>query len=48
MNDRYLNLMKWAARRYTKDSKLEITIGGKPSAYSRIEAAAFNRYVIGA
>ena len=44
--DRYLRLVNWAKRRYTnRDThSLTISVGGRPSIYSRIEAAAFRRY----
>lgn len=44
--DRYLAVVKWARRRYTRsDGHLPISIGGKPATSVRIEQAAFERYV---
>ena len=44
--DRYLKIVNWALRRYTDRAtgRILISIGGRPSIYSRIEAAAFRRY----
>ncbi len=43
--DRYLKIVAWARRRYRRaDGSILISIGGRPSIYSRIEAAAFRRY----
>ena len=42
--DRYLKIVNWAKRRYAKNGEILISIGGRPSVYSRIEAAAFRRY----
>lgn len=44
--NRYLAIVEWARRRYTHDGRLTISIGGEPSFYSRIEYAAFRRYVL--
>lgn len=46
--DRYLALVKWARERYTSAGLLTISTGGAPSAYSRIESAAWGRYMEGA
>jgi hypothetical protein len=42
--DRYLRIMAWARRRYMKNGRLVISIGGKPSRYTAIERLAFARY----
>ena len=43
--DRYLAIVAWAKRRYTRDGWLTIKIGGKPTVYTRIEMAAARRYL---
>lgn len=43
--DRYLKIVDWARARYTRNGFLILDIGGKPSPYSRIEQAAFARYI---
>jgi hypothetical protein len=41
---KYLRLMAWARKRYTKNNRLVTYIGGEPSVYNRIERAAWARY----
>lgn len=41
----YTAAANWAARRYTRDGKLAVHIGGKPTMYSRIESSLWNKYV---
>jgi hypothetical protein len=41
---KYLRLMAWARKRYTKGNRLVTYIGGEPSVYNRIERAAWARY----
>jgi hypothetical protein len=45
--DRYLKIVAWAERRYRNNTNglLYLSVGGKPTTYSRIERAAFDRYV---
>lgn len=44
--DRYLRIVKWARKRYAgADGLLTIAVGKQPSTYTRIEHAAFRRYV---
>lgn len=43
--DKYLRLVQWARKRYTKAGALVISIGGRPSIYSLIEQAAWARYM---
>jgi hypothetical protein len=43
--DRYLAIVRWATRRYTRDGLLLINARGVPSPFSRIECAAWNRYM---
>ena len=45
--DRYLAIVAWARRRYTVGGELVISTGGVPSAYSRIEAAAWRLHMLG-
>lgn len=42
---RYLAIQRWAARRYTSDGRLVLSIGGNPSRYVHIEALAAGRYL---
>ena len=43
--DRYLNICVWAARRYRIGDTLTTSIGGNPAPFTRIEAAAWSRYM---
>lgn len=43
--DRYLAIVNWAAKRYTHQGQLLITIGAKPSTYTRIEDLAAVKYL---
>lgn len=44
--DRYLRIVHWARDRYTdSDGYLVKSVGRVPSVYTRIEAAAWNRYM---
>lgn len=43
---RYLKLEGWARRRYTIDGVLILDRCGMPSTYSRIESAAFQKYIV--
>jgi hypothetical protein len=43
--DKYLHVVEWLRDRYTHDGKLVIAIGGKPSAYTRFERLAAQRYL---
>lgn len=40
---RYINIIRWARRRYTDRGVLILHIGGVPSPYTRIEQAAMRR-----
>ena len=44
--DRYLKIVAWAHNRYAnaETGAITISVGGRPTMYSRIEAAAFRRY----
>lgn len=46
--DRYLSIVQWARRRYSRGGLLTISVGGAPAPYSRIETAAWARYMRGA
>ena len=43
--DRYLHLVQWAARRYTEAGVLPTLNRGGPTAYARLEQAAWDRYL---
>lgn len=48
-HDRYLRVVYWARARYTDNTGLlVISRGGNPSMFSRIEAAAWRKYIVGA
>lgn len=43
--ERYSKIVEWARKRYTRGGILVLAeAGGVPSVYSRIEAAAWNKY----
>lgn len=42
---RYLDLVRWARARYTRRGVLMLSMDGRLSPYSRIERAAFRRYL---
>ena len=44
-HQKYQKLTNWAQRRYTKSGSLIISIGGVLTLYSRIEEAAFGKYM---
>jgi len=45
--ERYIKIMDWAARRYTKNGVLNLSERGYcPSPYLRIEDAALRRYIV--
>ena len=44
--DRYLRIANWLRARYTRAGELVISIGGKPTRYSRLELMAYRRYVV--
>ena len=44
-DDRYLAIVRWARRRYARAGWVTISVGGAPSIYGRIEAAAARRYL---
>ena len=43
--DKYLAIVAWAMKRYTRDGSLAIYAGNYPTAYSRIETLAWHRYM---
>ena len=43
--NKYLAIVEWARNRYSSNGRLVISTGGIPSVYSRIESAAFNKYM---
>lgn len=44
-SNRYLRICMWARARYTKNGTLIVSTGNVPSIYSRIENAAFEKYM---
>ena len=42
---RYARIIAWAQSRYTINHSLIVSVGGVPSLYSRIENAAFDKYM---
>ncbi len=42
--ERYIHIITWARKRYTKGDYLEIEIRGMPSPYTRIEKMAWDKY----
>ena len=48
-HDRYLDLIRWARARYTVNGLLVThTFNRKPTLYSRIESAAWDKYMVDA
>jgi hypothetical protein len=46
--DRFLKIERWAKKRYlTAEKSIVVSIGGKPTRYSRIEDLAFEKLIIG-
>lgn len=44
--DVYLKITRWAKNRYSKNGEIILYhAGGRPSIYSRIEAAAWSKYI---
>lgn len=43
--DRYLAIRAWTRRRYTDNGIVVTRFGGRPTAYTRIERLAFERYI---
>lgn len=43
--DRYLRVVGWACRRYTRDGVLLLTVARIPTRYVQIESAAARRYL---
>ena len=43
--DRYLKIVRWAERRYTINGRLVLRVGGIPTVFTRIEMAAWQRYM---
>lgn len=44
--DRYLRILRWARNRYTVNGILAVIVRGQPTRYSRIERAAFDKYIL--
>jgi hypothetical protein len=45
--ERYVKVVRWAARRYTENGLLRVSVGGKPTRFARIEKAAARKYLTG-
>ena len=45
MSERYLKIVKWLRKRYTRNGRLIIEVGGKLSKYKRIETLAWFKYM---
>lgn len=45
-DDRYIKVTRWAKARYRKNGVLILWANGKPSAWTRIERLAFDRYIM--
>lgn len=43
--DRYLKIVEWARRRYTRNGVLITYIGTTPSRYTEIEGMAWTKYI---
>lgn len=46
-HDRYLTVVRRLQARYQRGMFLVVSVGGKPSRYSRLEMLAFWRYAMG-
>ena len=46
--DRYLRVVRWAAWRYSDryGARLVVEVAGEPTKYTRIERAAFRRFMV--
>ncbi len=45
MAEKYLKLTTWARNRYSYEGNLIVSVGGVPTKYTRIERAAWTRYM---
>ena len=45
MSERYLKIVKWLRKRYTRNGRLIFEVGGKLSKYKRIETLAWLKYM---
>ena len=43
--DKYLAIVAWAVKRYTREGSLAIYAGNYPTAYTRVETLAWHRYM---
>ncbi len=43
--ERYLRIVRWAERRYTRDGRLPTFRASQPTAFTRIESAAWAKYM---
>jgi len=44
--DKYLKIVTWLRKRYTKNGMLVIEKGGSPSKYTRLETLAWLKYMV--
>jgi len=44
MSERYLKIVKWLRKRYTRNGLLIVDVGGVPSKYTRLETLAWIKY----
>lgn len=47
MIERYLKIVNWARTRYTRNGLLVISVGNEKSVFTRIENAAWSKYIDG-
>ncbi len=45
MSERYLKIIKWLRKRYTRNGRLIVDAGGVPSKYKRLETLAWLKYM---
>ncbi len=44
--EKYLKIVQWLRKRYTKNGELIIDVGGKPTKYKRLVALAWCKYML--
>ena len=44
MSEKYLKIVKWLRKRYTRNGLLIVDVGGVPSKYTRLETLAWIKY----
>ncbi len=43
--ERYLKVVNWAERRYSRNGRLIVSVGGNPSRWGEIAEAAWRKYI---